>query len=186
MDGDTRTIHADAGVRERTYASRKVFHIHVCHSFTCGILSHTSRDICFRILYTNPPFYRMGPLLQVRQLSPTSLDTKDIQTNLAITYTLLPSPFSYECIYICMDVLSACMSVYHLWGWCPQEPEEVIRSPGTMWVLGIKPRSLEEHLMLLTIELSLQLHHYYLDCSFYQCTSKPAHIFQWPAALILS
>lgn len=45
---------------------------------------------------------------------------------------------------------------------------------------------LEEHAVLLTTELSLQPHHGYPDCSFQQCMPKPAYVFQWPAALMLS
>lgn len=39
-----------------------------------------------------------------------------------------------------MYILSARLSVYHLCDWWLQEPEEVIISPGTTWVLRIKAR----------------------------------------------
>lgn len=93
------------------------------------------------LYFTKPPFYRMVPLLQVRQLSPTVLNAKTIQTNLAIAYTVLTSSFPQKCIYICMCILSARLSVYHLCDWWLQEPEEVIISPRATWLLGIKPRS---------------------------------------------
>jgi hypothetical protein len=32
---------------------------------------------------------------------------------------------------VCMDVLPACISVHHLYAWCPQKPEEGIIFPGT-------------------------------------------------------
>ena len=49
--------------------------------------------------------------------------------------------------FMCMGVLSACMSVYHVCVWCPQRPEEGTWYWNykwlwaTIWMLGIEPRS---------------------------------------------
>ena len=32
---------------------------------------------------------------------------------------------------MCVDALPAYMSVHHMCAWCPQKPEEGVRSPGT-------------------------------------------------------
>lgn len=39
----------------------------------------------------------------------------------------------YLLYWMCMVILSACVSVHHVCDWCPQRPEEGIRSPG-IWV----------------------------------------------------
>lgn len=68
-------------------------------------------------------------------------------------------------ILLHMNILPACMSVYHMHAWCWQRPEEDIGSPWTgvtgrcelpcgFWVLNLGP--LEEQPMFSTAELSLQ------------------------------
>ena len=54
-------------------------------------------------------------------------------------------------LFMCMSVLSAYMSVYHMCAWCPWGPKERVSDPlelelqllAAMWVLGIEHLSAE-------------------------------------------
>lgn len=65
---------------------------------------------------------------------------------------------------MCMGILSACISLYHVHAWCPWCPEEGIEFPQywsygwlqvAMWVLEIKLESSKAQPGLLTTEPSL-------------------------------
>lgn len=49
-------------------------------------------------------------------------------------------------LFVCIGDLLSCMSVYHVYVWCPWRPEEDTGSPETaviwamMWVLGVEAR----------------------------------------------
>ena len=67
---------------------------------------------------------------------------------------------------MCMGVLSACVSAYHMHVWCPGRPEESIRSLGTGITDSYKPPcgyweldlgSQKEQTVLLTAEPSRQV-----------------------------
>jgi hypothetical protein len=40
--------------------------------------------------------------------------------------------FCFQDLFLFYECVIACMSVYHMDAWCPQRPEEGIRSPGTV------------------------------------------------------
>lgn len=89
-------------------------------------------------------------------------------------------------ISIYMDVLSTCMLVHHLHGWCLRRPTEAVGSSRTgvevgwlgtiIWVLGFELwvllGPLEEQLMSLTAGPSLQPLHFYFWLFYKQ-------VFQW-------
>jgi hypothetical protein len=66
---------------------------------------------------------------------------------------------------MCLGVLPACMSVYHVHGWCLQKPEEGIKRFGTGGIGGCEPPHgdwelssgpLEEQSVLLTTGAALK------------------------------
>ena len=63
------------------------------------------------------------------------------------------------CLYVCMYV-------HHVYAWCPQRPEDGVRSSGsgvtndceTLWALELNLAPLQEHCELLTNEPAFQSH----------------------------
>lgn len=104
-------------------------------------------------------------------------------------------------LFLFMGVLCACISVHHIHVWSPHRPKEGINSPETVGKDNCEPpcRSwkpnpgpLQEKLMLLTIELSLQtlissfspMKHIaakgiYMYISLYSCYSCRIVILKW-------
>lgn len=41
--------------------------------------------------------------------------------------------FLFDLFILCVNIFPACMSVYHIWAWCPQKSEEVFKSPSYRW-----------------------------------------------------
>jgi len=82
----------------------------------------------------------VAPLSRVTPWSPAVLDTKTIQTDLVITHFYYHHSLKFHSfVYVSVDILSACICVHCMCDWCPQK-QEGVRSPGTMWVLGMEPR----------------------------------------------
>lgn len=85
-------------------------------------------------------------------------DLVSVSQVLGLQETVMPAQFLFSYVYACFACMCVCVSC----AWCPQSPEEGVRSIPWNWShilpvgAGIKPRSLEQQSVLLTSEPPLQ------------------------------